>query len=66
MFSLRLATYLLVAPTLAGILVIALLTAGMASGVAIAGAAVAGFIIAIPLAVILAARLADLVNPQPK
>ena len=50
MFTLFLSAYLLTAPTLMGIIVIALLTADMFSAQYIIYAAVAGAVIAVPVA----------------
>ena len=57
MFTLLLAAYLLVAPTLTGIIVIALLSAGLFSAQYIGIAAVAGAVIAVPVAWLLSRRL---------
>jgi hypothetical protein len=57
MFMLILAAYLLTAPTLMGIIVIALLTADMFSAQYIIYAAVSGAVIAIPIAWLLARKL---------
>lgn len=64
MFSLRFAAYLLIAPVLAGSLVVAMLTMGMVSAVHIAGAAIAGAIIGIPAAWWLANKLDSLIQPK--
>jgi len=64
MFSLRLAAYLLVAPTLAGIFVVALLTADLFSATYIAIAAGAGAVIGIPAASWLANKLDGLIQPK--
>ena len=57
MFMLFLAAYLLTAPTLMGIIVIALLTADMITAQYIIVAAVAGAVVALPLAWMLARKL---------
>lgn len=62
MFSLRLAAYLLVAPTLMGILVVALLTTGMGSALNIGLAAIVGAILGLPAALMLASRLNALIK----
>lgn len=62
MFSLRLAAYLLVAPTLMGILIIALLTVDMASARYLSIAAIAGAVVGLPVAWVLASRLGHLVD----
>lgn len=59
MFNLRLATYVFTAPTVAGILVIAALTANMFDGKTITYAAVGGALLALPLAWIIAAKIAN-------
>ena len=64
MFSLRMAVYLLVAPTLAGAFVIALLTANMVTATYIAVGAIAGAVVAIPIAWVLANRLNNLIQPK--
>ncbi|WP_306118738.1 MULTISPECIES: hypothetical protein [unclassified Roseitalea] len=64
MFALRMATYLLVAPTLAGIFVIALLTANVVSGTYIAIAAAAGAVIGLPVAWVLAGHLNRLIQQR--
>lgn len=64
MFSLRMAVYLLVAPTVAGAFVIALLTANMVTASYIAGAAIAGAVVSIPIAWVLANRLHNLIEPK--
>ncbi len=62
MFSLRLAAYLLIAPTLMGMFVVALLVADMISGTYIIGAAVAGAVVGLPAAWWLAAKLNHLLD----
>jgi len=57
MFTLFLAAYLLTAPTLMGIIVIALLTVDMISAQYIIYAAVAGAVIALPVAWLLGRKL---------
>lgn len=57
MFALFLAAYLLTAPTLMGIIVIALLTADMFSAQYIIYAAVAGAVIALPVAWLIGRKL---------
>lgn len=57
MFALFLAAYLLTAPTLMGIIVIALLTADLFSAQYIIYAAVAGAVIAVPVAWLLSRKL---------
>ena len=69
MFSLRFAAYLLIAPVLAGSLVIALLTADMFEAgyiavAAIAVAAIAGAVLGVPAAWWLANRLDGLIRPR--
>ena len=62
MFSLRLAASLLVAPTLMGVFVIALLTADLFSGQYITYAAIAGAVLGIPVAWWLASKLNHLLD----
>jgi membrane protein YqaA with SNARE-associated domain len=57
MFALFLSAYLLTAPTLMGIIVIALLTADMISAQYIIIAAVAGAVIGLPVAWLIARKL---------
>ena len=57
MFALLLAAYLLTAPTLMGIIVVALLTADMFSAQYIGVAAVAGAVLALPVAWLISRRL---------
>ncbi|WP_421857238.1 hypothetical protein [Oricola sp.] len=57
MFALFLAAYLLVAPTVMGAIIIALLTADLFSASYIGIAAVAGAVISIPLSWVLSRRL---------
>ncbi|MAS08049.1 MAG: CTP synthetase [Ahrensia sp.] len=57
MFTLFLAAYLLTAPTLMGIIVIALLTVDMISAQYIIYAAVAGAVIALPVAWLIGRKL---------
>jgi len=57
MFTLFLAAYLLTAPTMMGIIVIALLTADMFSAQYIIYAAVAGAVIALPVAWLIGRKL---------
>ena len=57
MFTLFLAAYLLTAPTLMGIIVIGLLTAGMSSANYIIIAAIAGAVVALPVAWLLSRKL---------
>lgn len=64
MFSLRFAAYLLIAPVLAGSLVIALLTADMFEAGYIAVAAIAGAVLGVPAAWWLANRLDGLIRPR--
>ncbi len=64
MFSLRMAVYLLVAPTLAGVFVIALLTVNMVSAPYISAAAIAGAVIGLPVAWVLANRINALIAPK--
>jgi membrane associated rhomboid family serine protease len=64
MFSLRLASYLLVAPTIMGILIVALLTLDMFSAMAISIAAVAGAIIGIPIAWFVAKKIDEQIKPN--
>ena len=64
MFSLRMAAYLLVAPVLAGAFVIALLTLNLVSAPYIAGGAIAGAVLGLPIAWILANRLHNLIEPK--
>ncbi|MEL6921597.1 MAG: hypothetical protein AAFO77_11375 [Pseudomonadota bacterium] len=62
MFSLRMAAYLLVAPTIMGILVVALLTADLFSAQYISIAAVVGAILGVPAALLLASKLNHLIK----
>ena len=62
MFSLRLAAYLLVAPTLMGVFIVALLTANMFSGQYITLAAIAGAVIGVPVAWLLASKINHLLD----
>jgi urea transporter len=64
MFTLFLAAYLLTAPTLMGIIVIGLLTAGMSSANYIIMAAVAGAVIALPVAWLLSRKLEHLFDAR--
>lgn len=64
MFSLRFAAYLLIAPVLAGSLVVALLTADMFEAGYIAVAAIAGAVLGVPAAWWLANRLDGLIRPR--
>lgn len=64
MFSLRLAAYLLIAPVLAGSFVVALLTVDLFEATYIAGAAIAGGILGIPLAIWLAGKLNSAMQPR--
>ncbi|MCR9124167.1 MAG: hypothetical protein NXH91_18055 [Phyllobacteriaceae bacterium] len=64
MFSLRFAAYLLIAPVLAGSLVVALLTVDMFEATYIAIAAVTGAVIGIPAAWWLANKLDGLIQPK--
>ena len=64
MFSLRLAAYLLVAPVLAGSLVVALLTVDLFEASYIAIAAIAGALLGIPAAWWLANKLDKLIAPN--
>ena len=57
MSYLALVLHLFIASTLAGVAIVVLLVAGLMSGWYIAGAILGGFVIAIPLAQIIAARL---------
>lgn len=62
MFSLRLASYLLAAPTLMGIFVIAFLTMDMVSARYIIIAAAAGAVVGIPVALMIASRISHLLD----
>ncbi|MEM1376662.1 MAG: CTP synthetase [Pseudomonadota bacterium] len=62
MFSLRLASYLLVAPTITGILVVVLLTTGLASAQYISIAAVVGAVLGVPAALFLASKINHLIK----
>lgn len=64
MFSLKLATYLLVAPTLMGIFVVALLTMGMGTAINISIAAIAGAVVGLPAALLVAKQIDAAVNPK--
>lgn len=64
MFTLFLAAYLLTAPTLMGIIVIGLLTAGMSSANYIIMAAVAGAVVAVPVAWLLSRKLEHLFDAR--
>lgn len=64
MFSLKLATYLLVAPTLMGIFVVALLTMGMGTAINISIAAIAGAVVGLPAALLVAKQIDVAVNPK--
>lgn len=64
MFALFLAAYLLTAPTLMGIIVIALLTADMFSAQYILYAGVAGAIAALPIAWLLGRKLEHIFDPK--
>jgi urea transporter len=64
MFTLFLAAYLLTAPTLMGIIVIGLLTAGMSSANYIIMAAVAGAVVALPVAWLLSRKLEHLFDAR--
>lgn len=66
MFSLRLASYLLVAPTLMGIFVIVLLTMNMGSAINISLAAVAGAIVGVPAAWFVAKLIDQEINKSRK
>ena len=57
MFALLLAAYLLTAPTLMGIIVIALLSADMFSAQYIGYAAIAGAVLALPVAWLISRKL---------
>ena len=63
MFSLRMAVYLLVAPVLAGALVTVLLTVNMVTALSISAAAIAGAVLGIPAAWVLANRIHALIQP---
>jgi urea transporter len=64
MFTLFLAAYLLTAPTLMGMIVIGLLTAGMSSANYIIMAAVAGAVVALPVAWLLSRKLEHLFDAR--
>ncbi|WP_193174926.1 CTP synthetase [Oricola nitratireducens] len=64
MFTLFLAAYLLTAPTLMGIIVIGLLTAGMSSANYIIMAAVVGAVVAVPVAWLLSRKLEHLFDAR--
>ena len=50
MSRLALLIYVMAAPTLAGILVVAVLTMGKFTAISVAAAAIAGFVVALPVA----------------
>lgn len=62
MFSLRFASYLLAAPTLMGIFVIAVLSMEVGSALNLSIAAVAGAIIGVPVAYVLAKQINAAIN----
>lgn len=64
MFTLFLAAYLLTAPTLMGMIVIGLLTAGMSSANYIIMAAAAGAVVALPVAWLLSRKLEHLFDAR--
>jgi uncharacterized membrane protein YdjX (TVP38/TMEM64 family) len=64
MFALFLAAYLLVAPTLMGVIIIVLLSADLFSAQYIGIAAIAGAVIAVPAAWLLSRRLEHILDSR--
>lgn len=64
MFSLRMTAYLLAAPSLMGIFVIAVLSMEMGNAINISIAAIAGAVLGIPAAYVLAKQIDAAVNPK--
>lgn len=64
MFSLRMTAYLLAAPSLMGIFVIAVLSMGMGNAMTLSVAAIAGAVLGVPAAYVLAKQIDAAVNPK--
>lgn len=64
MFSLRMTAYLLAAPSLMGIFVIALLSMDRGSAMSLSLAAIAGALLGIPAAYVLAKEIDAAINPK--
>lgn len=64
MFSLRMTAYLLAAPSLMGVLVIVVLSMNMGNAMTLSVAAIAGAVLGIPAAYVLAKQIDAAINPK--